>query len=75
MLSENATEKSHIVTRDKLILGACKMTGSGKMLMAALGLLAVGLFFAFGEEQAVETLIDYILMVLNFFESETPHGA
>lgn len=51
------------------------MTGSGKMLMAALGLLAVGLFFAFGEEQAVETVIDYILMVLNFFESETPHGA
>ncbi len=51
------------------------MTGSGKLLIAALGLLAVGLFFVFGEEKAVETLIDCILIVLNFFEGETPHGA
>lgn len=51
------------------------MTVYGKLLIAALVLLAAWLLFVFGEEKAVETLIDYILIILNFFEGETPHAS
>lgn len=50
------------------------MKFSKGLIITAAILLAAILFYFFGEDNMVETVIDYILLVMDFLENETPHA-